>query len=440
MGDWVLLSVALLLVAACAVFVAAEFSLLAVNRAAIEEQSVRGDAAARGVLRSLTSLSTQLSGAQVGITLTNLAIGLLAEPAVGRLLSPLLADAGLTEATAVTISTLVALIAATGVTMVFGELIPKNLALAHPQATAKAFQAPTRLFTTLTKPLSGGFNAVANLVVRAFGVEPSEELASARNPQELVSLVRRSAAKGTLSGDTASLLNNALTFDDQHADDVMTPRTKVTYLSAEASMIDLLAAAERSGRTRFPVTGDDVDDVLGVVSVLDAFAVPVDQRHATEVRAAAKPVRAVPASLPVHELLASMVANGTELVIVVDEFGGLDGVITIEDLIEELLGELDDEHDTPEFPSEHVGNKNGPWSLSGLLRPDEVWELTGVSLPDEAGYETVAGLMLSRLRRMPVVGDQVRIGNVTLEVETMDRLRIDRVKLSKVQRLGREGS
>jgi len=437
-SDWLLLLVSLALVAACGVFVAAEFSFLAVNRAAIEDQSADGDTAARGVLRALRSLSTQLSGAQVGITVTNLAIGLLAQPAIGRLLNPLLADIDITDASADTISILVGLIVATVVTMVFGELVPKNLALANPEAVAKAVQGPNRFFTALTKPLSGGFNATANAIVRALGVEPSEELATARNPQELVSLVRHSATTGTLSDRTAGLLKNALTFDDQLAGDVMTPRIKVRHLPAGASMIDLLRAAAASGRSRFPVTGEDIDDVVGVVNLVEAFAVPADQRSTTAVATAARPVHAVPGTLPVDDVLALMVATHTHMVIVVDEYGGLDGVITREDLVEELVGELDDEHDDPRDSAGAVSNV-GPWRLSGLLRPDEVFDLTGVWLPDESDYETIAGLIVSRLHRIARVGDSVEIGDAVLRVETMDRLRIDRVTLSR-RRSDLEGS
>jgi len=225
-----LLIVSIGLVAACGVFVAAEFSLIAVNRQTVERMAAHGDRKARGVLGALRSLSSQLSGAQVGITVTNLGIGFLAEPSIARLLEGSLVSIGLPEQIVHGVAVTAGITIATGFTMVFGELVPKNLAIAKPIGTAKAVEAPQRFFTYIMKYPIAVLNHSANFLLRRAGVEPQEELASARSADELISLVRRSAEKGTLPQETALLLERSLNFGDYTAADVMTPRIRVRAL------------------------------------------------------------------------------------------------------------------------------------------------------------------------------------------------------------------
>lgn len=431
--DIIRLALAFALVLACGLFVAGEFSLLAVNRTAVAQQAKGGDQGARGIQAALRSLTTMLSGAQVGITLTNLAIGFLAEPAVSHMLAPRLVDAGMSEGAAEGASGAVALLGATVVTMVYGELIPQYWALAHPMGVARAVQRPIRIFTAVTRPLSGGLNAVANKVVRAAGVEPVEELAHARNPEELVFLVQRSAEQGGLADTTAELLRKVLTFDDKRASDVMTPRTRVSTIAAGATLADVLTLARQTGRTRFPVVGEDVDDVRGVVSVVDAFALPAELRGRVRVAEKAAPAFAVPSVLPVDDLLDDLLGRQSQLAVVIGEFGEFAGVVTLEDLVEELVGPVVDEHDLEEVPADGAVARRAdePWSLSGLLRPDEVRDLTGVEVPDGGQvYETLGGLVLATLGRLPVAGDEVTVGTVRLRVAAMDGRRIDRVELT----------
>lgn len=436
MGEAAALIAAFGLILACGVFVAAEFALLSVNRTAVEQDAAAGETGARMVLSSLRSLTTQLSGAQVGITLTNLAIGFLAEPTVSGLLKPHLLDWGLSESGARTVGAAVALLLATILTMVLGELVPQYLALAHPYAVAKVVAGPVRIFTLITRPLSHGLNVAANRVVSAFGIEPTEELAHARNPEELVFLVQRSAEQGALQDTTAELLRKVLTFDDKHASDVMTPRTRVATVAASDTVADLLATARDTGRTRFPVVGETVDDVRGVVTLLDAYAVPEPERERTRIGEIAAAAHLVPSVLPLDDLLAGLLHERVQLAIVLDEFGGLDGVVSLEDLVEELVGDVLDEHDQdhatvgpydPDSPADE-------WTLSGLLRPDEVRDLTGVEIPDGGGvYETLAGLVLAGLGRIPNVGDTVAVPPVELEVLAMDGRRVDQVRMSRTE-------
>ncbi|MBJ7454695.1 MAG: HlyC/CorC family transporter, partial [Thermoleophilia bacterium] len=322
------------------------------------------------------------------------------------------------------------------VQMVFGELVPKNLAIAHPLATARAVTPAQRGFTAATGPLIAFLNGSANRILRAMGIAAQEELRSARSPQELSSLVRRSASEGTLAEETAGLVGRSLSFGELTAADVMTPRVRVRFADARFPVAAVLDEARRSGHSRFPVTGRDADDVVGVVHVKHALAVPLDERDTrTVAEVMAEPV-VIPGSADLDALLGLLRGRGLQMAVVIDEYGGTDGVVTLEDLVEELVGDIADEHDRAGAHARRM--RDGSWSLSGLLRPDEIAELTGVALPDEDEYDTLAGLVLERLGRVPAIGDAHReetaAHEVVLTVTRMDGRRIDRVSLEAVER------
>lgn len=433
MTEWLLLALAVVLVAGNAVFVAAEFSLVTVDQASVEEAAQRGERGAAGVLRARRSLSTQLSGAQLGITVTSLVVGFIAEPSLAALLADPLESVGLPRAAATGVSVALALAFATVFQMVFGELVPKNLAIARPMPVARAVTPLQRGFTTGTRPLIAVLNGAANRLLRAAGIEPQEELRSARSPQELASLVHRSAQQGTLARSTAQLLTRTLAFGDRTADDVMTPRRRVRFLGADRPVAAIIDAADATGHSRFPVLGDGgVDDVVGVVHVKNALAVPPEQRERATVREVMVAPVLVPASLELDPLLARLREQGLQIAVVIDEYGGTDGVVTLEDLVEELVGDIADEHDRPGAHARRRGD--GSWSLSGLLRLDEAAAATGVPFADGEHYETLAGLVLHQLGRMPAPGDIVTEPasgtRVALMVERMDGLRIDRIRLT----------
>lgn len=432
MTEWLLLAVALVLVAGNAVFVAAEFSLVTVNHTSVEQAARRGERGAAGVLRARRSLSTQLSGAQLGITVTSLVIGFIAEPSLAALLSGPLGAAGVPSTAVLGVSLAVALGIATMFQMIFGELVPKNLAIARPLPVAKAVAPVQRGFTAWTRPLIAVLNGAANQLLRAVGVEPQEELRSARSPQELMWLVGHSARQGTMPAPTAGLLTRSLTFGQRTAADVMTPRVRVRFLHQHQPVAAVIEAARETGHSRFPVLdGADVDDVVGLVHVKHALAVPARQRQQRRIgQVMVRPVL-VPASLELDPLLKRLRQQGLQMAVVVDEYGGTGGIATLEDLVEELVGDIADEHDRPGAHARRRGD--GSWSLSGLLRPDEVAAVTGVSLTESEHYDTLAGLVLHHLGRMPKVGDSVTDHTsgrpAQLTVERMDGLRIDRVRL-----------
>ncbi len=428
MTQWLLVLLGLAMVLACALFVAAEFAMVTVNRATVERAASKGDRQAQGVLTALRSLSTQLSGAQVGITVTNITIGYLAEPSVAQLIDGPIQSLGVSESTTRTVAFAIAIVVANGVTMVFGELVPKNLAIARPFDVAKFVQRPQRIFTTITRPLTVSCNAVANAIVRLFGVEPQEELKSARLPEELASLVRRSAESGTLPERTATLVERTLRFDDKIASDVLTPRTKMVTVPARGSIQHIVEMSRQHGFSRFPVVLDDVDDVVGMVELAQAMKVPRDDRGRVRIREIMNDPILVPASLPLDELLWRLREENTELAVVADEYGGTAGLVTFEDLVEEIVGSIEDEHDQPTVQVRRT--EDGGWQVSGLLRPDELADATGIRLKESRlGHETIAGLLLEQLGRIPTIGDEVVVDQVHLVVEKMDRHRVEWVRL-----------
>lgn len=437
MIELLLVLISVVMIVGCGLFVAAEFAFVTVDRSSVDRDAEAGDRRARGVRAALKSLSTQLSAAQVGITVTNLIIGFLAEPSISKLIDGPLESIGVSSGAVTGVSVLIAFILANGLTMIFGELVPKNLAIARPLPTAKAVQGFQRGFTTVIHPLVRLTNGAANGILRMLGIEPQEELASARSPEELTSLVRRSAAKGTLEEETAELLEKSLEFGELRADDVMTPRVKVKTLSPEQPVSAVVEAARAGGFSRFPVVSEGSEIVEGIVHIKHAVAVPREERDAVPIREVMAAPVLVPSTIELDPLLAELRKVGLQIAVVVDEFGSFDGIVTLEDLIEEIVGEVRDEHDRDEAPIRGIAQ--GIWAVSGLLRPDEIEDQLGVSLPEDEDYETIAGLIGFELGRVPGRGDSVQIEarnedrepvNVDLNVLRMDGLRVDRVRLS----------
>lgn len=427
-----------------AVFVAAEFSLTALEKSTVDGHAKDGDRRSRIVQHAHRTLSFQLSGAQLGITITTLITGLIAEPVFARLFHGPLTSWGVTEGTANWISLVLALVVATSLSMILGELVPKNLAIAHPLATARIAAPLQAGFSMAFGWAIRGLNGTANVVVRSFGVEPADELRSARSPEELGSLVRNSALHGSLDANTALLMDRSLHFGERNADELMTPRVRLECLDKDDTVVDLIQLAQSTGYSRFPVTDGDLDNTVGVVHVKQAFGIPAAQRPHTRVSQLARKVPAVPASLDGDAVMEQVRAHGMQVAMVVDEYGGTAGMISMEDLIEEILGDVRDEHDED---STDVQRTADGWLCSGLLRIDEVRSATGLPLP-EGDYETLAGLLLNEFGHIPVEGEEIPLpitGDPSdntpswLQAQTevwrarivsMDGRRIDKVALS----------
>ena len=421
--DWLLVVLGVLLTAGTAVFVAGEFSLVTLDPGAVEAHAA-DDHAGRRVLRALHSLSTQLSGAQVGITATTVLLGYTTQPAVGRLLARAL-HGPVSSDVATGISVVLALVLVNAFSMLVGELVPKNFALAAPFATATAI-APFQLsFTTVLAPFIAVFNGSANWLLRRVGVEPREELSGSRSASELAALVRRSAEQGTLDESTATLLTNSLDFGELTAVDVMTDRLRLVTVRRDDTAADVLRTARATGHSRFPVIGESSDDIVGVVPLRRAVAVPYERRDEVPAAALMVDVLRVPETVHLGPLLVELRGRGPQMAVVVDEYGGTSGVVTLEDVVEELVGEVADEHDRARGSA--ARRPDGSWGFPGVLRPDELAEITGLQVPDDGPYETLGGLVMARLGRIPVEGDVVEVDGVRLDVERMDGRRVERL-------------
>ncbi|WP_406249667.1 hemolysin family protein [Microbacterium sp. M] len=423
--DYVLLGVGLLLTVGTGLFVASEFALVNLDRAELEARQSRGESRLAMTIGALKHTSTHLSSAQLGITLTTLLTGYTMEPAISRLLGPVLTSWGLAEAVVAPISTVVGMLVATVLSMILGELVPKNFALALPRQTAKLVIPFQVAFTTVFKPVVRLLNGSANAVLHGMGIEPKEELSGARSAEELSSLVRRSAMAGVLEADTASLLDRSLTFARLTAADVMTARPSMHALAVGDSADDVIQLARRTGHSRFPVYDDDLDDITGVVHLKAAVSVPRERRSEVPVGALATEPLRVPETVHLDNLISELRAKGYQLAIVVDEYGGTAGVVTLEDLVEEIVGEVSDEHDRTRAG---IVRGRGSITFPGELRPDELRSRTGVHVPEGEVYDTVAGYVMSVLERVPAAGDEVTLDSGVLEVVRMDGRRVDRLR------------
>jgi CBS domain containing-hemolysin-like protein len=425
--DWIMFGVGIVLTLGTGIFVASEFALVNLDRNDLESREKRGATGLGPTIAALKITSTHLSSAQLGITLTTLLTGYTMEPAISNLLRVPLTGLGIPEAVVPGVSATIGIVFATLLSMIVGELVPKSFALALPLQTAKLVIPFQRLFTMVFKPAVSLLNNSANGLLRAMGIEPKEELSGARTAEELSSLVRRSAMQGSLDVDTATLLNRTLLFSGHTASDAMTPRPRIASVKRTDSAEDVITLARTTGHSRFPVLDDDIDDIVGVVHVKQAVGVPRSRRKDVPAAALASEVIRVPETMKLDSLLGELRGRGYQMAIVVDEYGGTAGVVTLEDLVEELVGELDDEHDRSRAGVVKTLNSV---SFPGMLRPDELADRAGISVPDDGPYETVAGYMMSELGRLPVVGDTVELPTGQLAVVRLDGRRIDRIRFT----------
>jgi len=425
MSEWAMLGVGILLTIGTGLFVASEFALVNLDRSELEARQANGERRLGPTISALKRTSTHLSSAQLGITLTTLLTGYTMEPALSSLLAGPLAVLGVPAEFEMVVSAIIAVTVATLLSMIIGELVPKNFALALPVVTARMVIPFQIGFTAVFKPAVVLLNNTANSILRSIGVEPKEELSGARTAEELSSLVRRSAREGSLDRDTATLLARTLAFTGHTAQDVMTPRPRLVTVERSATSDAVVELARTTGFSRFPVTDNSIDDIVGIVHVKQVVAVPREKRADVPVSALASDALRVPETMKLDLLLAELRSSGFQMAIVVDEYGGTAGIATLEDLVEELVGEVSDEHDRTKADVVH----SPKWfTFPGILRPDELLERTGVVVPEDGPFETVAGWLMSELGRLPLVGDVVTIDTGYFRIERLEGRRIDRVR------------
>ena len=424
-----------LLTVATGLFVASEFSLVNLERSELEARRDRGEKGLANTILALAKTSTHLSGAQLGITLTTMLTGFLVEPALTTLLKPALTRAGVAESLLEGVGLAVSMVIATVFSTLIGELVPKKLALSIPLQVNKFVVGFQLVFTWIFMPAIYLLNKVGNAIVRSLGIEPKEELSSTRTAEELAALVRRSASLGALDAQTATLLTKTLALTQLVAADIMTPRPRMASLEKSATLQDLIDASVKTGHSRFPISDGSSDDIVGVAHVKKAAAVPREKREGVSVSAVMVDVLRVPETMRLETLMVELRSKGLQLAIVVDEYGGTAGLATLEDLVEELVGELADEHDRAKAGVTRGANSSV--LFPGMIRPDELAEMA-IKVPADGAYETVAGFMMSELGRIPSVGDEVEIEDGILRVERMDGRRVDRVRFSPAKQVSED--
>ncbi|MFB6529996.1 hemolysin family protein [Streptomyces sp. NPDC056399] len=418
----------LVLTAGTGYFVAQEFAYVAADRLALAREAEAGDRRAARALTVLERLSFMLSGAQLGITVTGLVVGFLAEPSVSALLKPALEGTGLSDGAVSAISVVLAFVVATVLQMVLGELAPKNLALAVPERLAKSLAASTLVYLKIVGPVVRVFDGAANKLLRKVGIEPVEELHHGATLEELSHLIGESHEQGELPPATAELLDHALEFSERTMDEVMVPRADAVFVRKDASLTEAVELIARYGHSNYPVLGDHPDDIAGVLGVNELMRLPATAFDTTTAGEAARRPLLLPDTLRLPQAVAQMRERDDEFAVVLDEHGGVGGVVTYEDIAEELVGDIADESD--KVVALAVADGDG-WRVDAGRRLDEIEEATGIALPEEDDYDTVAGLVIDRLGRFPTIGDRLTVDGVRIEVLSLDRHVPERVRIER---------
>ncbi|WP_134772780.1 hemolysin family protein [Ornithinimicrobium flavum] len=395
--------VILLIIAANGYFVAQEFAYMSVDRNRLASRARGGDAAAERALKVTRRTSFMLSGAQLGITVTGLMVGYVAEPMVGSALGVLLGGAGVPESVSILVGTVGVLAVATVVQMLFGELYPKNLAIANAEPMARWMARSTLIYLAVFGWLIAFFDRSANLLLRLVRIEPIHDLDTSATAEDLERIVADSRDSGDLPLEMSMLLDRILDFPDQDVEHAMVPRGRVDTVTPGMTVAELRTLMAHA-HTRYPVV-DGEGQAVGVVQLGDILRLPADS--GTAVGEVMRPPVIVPTLMPLPAAVAELDEAGEQLACVVDEYGGFAGVLTMEDLAEELVGEITDEHDA-EMPEQILGGEDDEWRMDGDVHVDEVERAVGHRLP-EGDFETVAGLLIAQTGDLPDVGEVVTV-------------------------------
>ncbi len=395
----------LAIIAANGYFVAQEFAYMAVDRTRLAARAAEGDAAAKRALAVTRRTSFMLSGAQLGITVTGLLVGFVAEPLIGQSLGALLGGAGIATEVGITIGTVLALVLATIIQMIFGELFPKNLAIANADPLARGLARSTLIYLTVFGWLIGFFDKSANLFLRLLRIEPVHDLDVSVSADDLPHIIADSRDSGDLPHELSLMMDRILDFPQRDVEHAMIPRSQVDWLRPETTLEELRELMA-SGHTRYPVI--DEDTPVGVAHLADVLARLATGSPDETVASVMRPTTVMPTLMPLPDALAQLISTSNQLACVIDEYGGFAGVLTLEDLAEEIVGEITDEHDVQ--PGEHlVPDDDGSWIMEGDVHLDEIERTIGYDLPRGDEVETVAGLLIAELGALPVEGDTVTI-------------------------------
>jgi CBS domain containing-hemolysin-like protein len=427
---WKLLAVALL-VAANGFFVAAEFALVSADETKLAAREERGDRLSRTVRAAQADLNLYLSSCQIGITLASLGLGWIGEPAIAETLVFLFSGlpSPLDWIARHAVAIVIAFTTITYLHVVFGEVAPKALAIFQPERVARWIIRPLIVFTRAGMPLIWSMNETATALLRLFGVRPPTEAERVHTPQEIMLLVRRSGEMGQVDRDEQEMITGVFELTHTVAREVMTPRPDIVAVPVDVTFEELVETVKRSGYSRLPVYRDNLDNIVGIVLAKDLLPLAASGGTADfDVSRLMREPYFVPDTKSVDDLLAEFRRMKIHMAIVVDEFGGTDGLVTLEDLIEEIVGEIYDEHDVarPMF----TRSARGEPLIDGGAPIDEVNERFGLALPHE-DYDTIGGFILGKLGKVPARGDTVQVPGADLIVERVVDRRVRLVRLVK---------
>ncbi len=428
--DLLMLALTLLLVAANGFFVAAEFALIRVRQTRIAELVEEGSVPARAVLNLLGRLDTYLSGTQLGVTLASLALGAVGEPAVAHLLHGLFVTLGIgpQSAPAHVIAIGLGFVLITFFHITFGELLPKWWVIAHTEKTALAVSRPMRLFLTLGYPLIIILESAAKAIARPLHIKPGDGQEQAHSEDEILAIMAHSHRQGELRPSEIEIAENVFDFAHTQAKEIMVPRVDMVYLSTTWSIGRNIEVATENGFTRYPLCEADRDHVVGMVHIKDLLAIAGDP--SADIRAVKREIIGIPETKPIDELLKELQKSHTHQAVVVDEYGGTAGLVTLEDIIEELIGEIQDEHDEPP-PLLSLDDAGHAYSVAGTVALDEVSETLGVPIDNPDDYDTIGGYALHALRLPPRYGASVRLDGYDVAVAEVTGRRIRRLLFTR---------
>jgi CBS domain containing-hemolysin-like protein len=414
-------------------FVAASIGLLAARPTRLEELVAQGEPRAKTALSSTRELSVMLAGAQLGITMCSLGLGFAAEPAVARLIAGPLGATELPDGFVHSISFAVGLAIVVFFHMVFGEMAPKNVAISEPERTALWLALPMRIYVTVFRPLIYVLNFVAKAGLKLMGIEARDDLASVHTAEEIGAMIAEAGKEGVLEEFKQRLLSGAIELGTRDAGAAMIPRTEIEAVSVTARPAEIERKGVETGHSRLPVYAGDLDHVLGFVHAKDLLRVGPEERERPLPRRLIRQMLIVPESRKLRPLLIDMRRERRHLALVIDEHGGTAGIVTLEDLLEELVGEIRDEYDVRELGVERLDSRR--FVVPGSLRIDEASTRLGVDLP-EGEYETVAGFLMDRLGRIPKRRDSVEHDGWRLRVRNMNRRRVVQVLIEPAAKTG----
>ncbi|HEV7134047.1 MAG TPA: hemolysin family protein [Gaiellaceae bacterium] len=406
-----------------AFFVAAEYGLVTARRTRIIELHHQGDKRARDVLRITSDPPRFIAAMQLGVTLTSLAIGALGESALSRTF-----DAWMATALAIALAYLIL----TFVHVVIGELVPKGIALGHSEGTALGLAAPVRAFFTVFAPLVWVLRRSTEVVLKTFGLEPPGAEADAMSEAELRMLLTRSTEHGEIEQEERGMIEKVFDFADKDAADVMIPRPEVVALSISLPPDEALRAVIDSPYTRYPVYRETLDDVVGILHIRDLFSAMLERGIAdVELEPLLRAAHIVPETKDLASLLQEFRRTNTHFAVVVDEYGGTAGILTLENLLEEIVGDIEDEFDVAEEEIEQIDEDT--YRVPGMFPIDEFNERFGTDLPDE-DFHTVGGFVFGQLGRAPESGDDVSWNGVRFDVLEIDGNRIEKIGVNFIER------